>query len=78
LIYSKSIFYYNCLFRSTDDAFNYGIGGAVAGSFLGLRSGKLHSIVSKALVVGAAGLVCGYVSNELNSNKSSKPFVDHR
>ena len=51
-------------FRSRDDAYNYGAGGALVGAYAGLRGGKLHSVVYKSIGFGLLGIACAVLANK--------------
>ena len=52
-------------FRSTNDSFNYGIGGALVGAYSGLNmpSKKLHYVVTKAIAFGVLGTAVSTLAN---------------
>lgn len=52
--------------RDKDDSLNFGVGGALAGAFLGLRSGSPHQVVLKAITVGCAGVACAFLANQVS------------
>lgn len=54
--------------RDKDDSLNFGFGGALAGAFLGMKAKSLHQVVLKAATLGAAGVICSFVSSKFTGN----------
>ena len=68
------------MFRSTEDSFNYGLGGAAVGVYSGLRSGggRLHMCVVKAVAYGVFGTAVATIVNAKSSPASGKEGIMQR
>jgi hypothetical protein len=58
-------------FRSKDDAFNYTMGGVIAGAYSGLQGGRVHTVVYRGLGFGLVGLVCAVLSESKAYNRNT-------
>ena len=54
--------------RDKDDSLNFGVGGALAGMFLGMRSKSLHQVVLKGATLGMAGVICNFCAGKFTDN----------
>ena len=54
--------------RDKDDSLNYGLGGAFAGIFLGMRAKSLHAVVLKGVTLAGAGVACSFLAGKFNGN----------
>jgi hypothetical protein len=58
--------------RDKDDSLNFGVGGALAGFFLGMRQGtrggSLHQVVLKGATLGMAGVICNFCAGKFTDN----------
>ena len=58
--------------RCTEDSLNYGFGGALVGSFIGLRAKSIHAVVTHSVGLFAAGAACDYIPKTLFSAPSEQ------
>eukprot|EP00607_Mallomonas_marina_P009213 CAMPEP_0182420150 /NCGR_PEP_ID=MMETSP1167-20130531/4715_1 /TAXON_ID=2988 /ORGANISM="Mallomonas Sp, Strain CCMP3275" /LENGTH=157 /DNA_ID=CAMNT_0024595677 /DNA_START=60 /DNA_END=533 /DNA_ORIENTATION=- len=62
-------------FRGTDDVFNQTIGGSLVGAVLGLRRGKIHSVVMSMAFCGVLGTLSGFASKTYKTQEKDYPNV---
>ncbi len=62
------------MFRSKNDLVNDGLGGALVGMYLGLKTKKINNFITYSLGCGALAVFTSYVEQSFKQNMDETPL----